>query len=65
MITGVLLILLSEAILLQSLPIGIWLMVFFIGNAIYFPLVEEKGLAKRFGTSIWIINLMFHDGFPA
>jgi protein-S-isoprenylcysteine O-methyltransferase Ste14 len=23
--------------------------VFFIGNAIYFPLIEEKGLEKRFG----------------
>ncbi|MGD9372173.1 MAG: hypothetical protein PVF14_12190, partial [Desulfobacterales bacterium] len=34
---------------LKSLPIAIWLVVFFVGNAIYFPLVEEKGLEKRFG----------------
>ena len=50
MITGVLLILFSEAMLLQSWPIAVWMMVFFIGNAIYFPLVEEKGLEKRFGN---------------
>jgi protein-S-isoprenylcysteine O-methyltransferase Ste14 len=49
MITGVLLMLLAEAILFQSLPIATWMTVFFIGNAIYFPLIEEKGLEKRFG----------------
>jgi protein-S-isoprenylcysteine O-methyltransferase Ste14 len=49
MITGALLILLAEAILFQSLPIATWMTVFFIGNAIYFPLIEEKGLEKRFG----------------
>jgi protein-S-isoprenylcysteine O-methyltransferase Ste14 len=50
MITGVLLMLSAEALLLQSWPVGIWMMVFFIGNAIYFPLIEEKGLEKRFGN---------------
>ncbi len=50
MITGVLLILLAEAILLQSWPIAVWMIIFFIGNAIYFPLVEEKGLERRFGN---------------
>jgi protein-S-isoprenylcysteine O-methyltransferase Ste14 len=50
MITGVLLILFAEAILLQSWPIAVWMMVFFIGNAIYFPLIEEKGMEKRFGN---------------
>jgi len=49
MITGALLILLAEAILFQSLPIATWMTVFFIGNAIYFPLIEEKGFEKRFG----------------
>ena len=49
MITGALLMLLAEAILFQSLPIATWMTVFFIGNAIYFPLVEEKGLEQRFG----------------
>jgi protein-S-isoprenylcysteine O-methyltransferase Ste14 len=50
MITGVLLMLSAEALLLQSWLVGIWMMFFFIGNAIYFPLVEEKGLEKRFGN---------------
>ena len=25
--------------------------VFFLGNAVYFPLVEEKGLEERFGQA--------------
>lgn len=49
MITGVLLMLLAEAMLFRSWPIGLWMGIFFVANAIYFPLVEEKGLAKRFG----------------
>ena len=49
MIIGVLLLLTAEALMLQSWPIAGWMIVFFIGNAIYFPLVEEKGLEKRFG----------------
>ncbi|MBT8405917.1 MAG: isoprenylcysteine carboxylmethyltransferase family protein [Deltaproteobacteria bacterium] len=50
MITGVLILLFAEAILLQSWPIAAWMIVFFIGNAIYLPLVEERGLEKRFGN---------------
>ncbi|MBN1384384.1 MAG: isoprenylcysteine carboxylmethyltransferase family protein [Elusimicrobia bacterium] len=49
MITGVLLILLAESILLKSWQIAVWTAVFFIGNSIYFPLSEEKDLEKRFG----------------
>ena len=49
MIISVLFMLLAEALLFHSWPIAAWLMVFFIGNSIYFPLVEEKSLEKRFG----------------
>ena len=49
MIIGVLLMLTAEAILLQSWPVAMWTIVFFIGNALYFPLVEERGLERRFG----------------
>jgi protein-S-isoprenylcysteine O-methyltransferase Ste14 len=49
MIIGTLLMLLAEAMLLRSWPIGAWMVVFFIGNSIYFPLIEEKGLENRFG----------------
>ena len=49
MITGVVLILASEALMLSSLAIGIWAVVFLIINMFYFPLSEEPGLRKRFG----------------
>ena len=49
MITGALLLLLAEALFLRSWFIGAWMLLFFAGNAIYFPFVEEKGLEKRFG----------------
>jgi protein-S-isoprenylcysteine O-methyltransferase Ste14 len=49
MITGALLLLLSEALLFHSWPIAAWMILFFVGNVIYFPFVEEKGLEKRFG----------------
>jgi protein-S-isoprenylcysteine O-methyltransferase Ste14 len=49
MITGALLILLAEALLFQSWPIAVWMVFFFIGNTIYFWLIEEKALEKRFG----------------
>lgn len=51
MITGALLMLSALATFFQSWPIAIWMIIFFIGNAIYFPLIEEKGLEKRFGTA--------------
>jgi protein-S-isoprenylcysteine O-methyltransferase Ste14 len=49
MITGVVLMLVAEALLLRSWPIAGWALLFFAGNCLYFPLVEEKGLEKRFG----------------
>ncbi len=49
MITSVLLMLAAEALIFQSWPIAVWLGLFFAGNAVYFPWVEEKGLRRRFG----------------
>ncbi len=49
MITSVLFMLLGEALVLQSWPIGWWGLFFFAANSIYFPLSEEKGLERRFG----------------
>ena len=51
MITGVLFLLFAEAMLLGSWPLLAWMGVFFLGNAVYFPLVEEKGLERRFGQA--------------
>ena len=64
MILGVLLLLFAEAILLQSWPIAVWMTVFFIGNAIYFPLVEEKGLEKRFGNEYRIYKAQVPRWIP-
>ena len=49
MITGVLLMLAAEALLWRSWALALWGVVFFLGNALYFPLVEERGLVRRFG----------------
>lgn len=51
MISSVLMMLAAEALLLSSWPIVAWLLVFFLGNALYFPMVEEKGLRQRFGAA--------------
>jgi protein-S-isoprenylcysteine O-methyltransferase Ste14 len=49
MITGVGLILLGEAALFGSLRVLAWTVAFGALNAIWFPLVEEPGLERRFG----------------
>jgi protein-S-isoprenylcysteine O-methyltransferase Ste14 len=51
MITGVVSVLSGEALVLQSPGLLIWAATFLVFNAIYFPLIEEPGLAKRFGSS--------------
>ncbi len=50
MITGVILVLLGESLLFNSWLVFLWTSVFLIGNMIYFPYVEEKGLVARFGN---------------
>jgi protein-S-isoprenylcysteine O-methyltransferase Ste14 len=57
MITGVLLMLMAEAMLFQSWPLAVWMIVFFIGNALYFPFIEEKGLEKRFGDDYRVYKI--------
>ena len=49
MITSVLMMVLANSILLSSWAIFSIFILFFVGNMIYFPLFEEKGLIKRFG----------------
>lgn len=49
MIAGVFLVLLGEAVLAASLPLLGWFAAFVVVNAVYIPLAEEPGLAKRFG----------------
>ena len=38
-----------EVFLFHSWPLAIWVGLFFLIHAIYFPLYEEKGLEERFG----------------
>ncbi len=50
MISGVLFILLGEAAALGSLGVLVWFAAVFAVNATYIPLVEERGLVRRFGA---------------
>lgn len=58
MIIGVIIILLGEALVFNSWIILAWALVFFLANLIYIPLIEEKGLLKRFGQEY--INYKLH-----
>ena len=49
MISGVLAVLLGEALLLGSPGLAIWFAAVLLLNALYLPLVEEPGLVRRFG----------------
>ena len=60
MITGVLLVILAEALFFQSWLLAGWLVLFFLANAIYFPLVEERGLENRFGDEY----LLYRNNVP-
>jgi protein-S-isoprenylcysteine O-methyltransferase Ste14 len=50
MISGVLCVLLGEALLFTSTALLAWAALFLAINAIWFPLVEEPGLRQRFGA---------------
>jgi protein-S-isoprenylcysteine O-methyltransferase Ste14 len=50
MISGVLCLLLGEAVLLGSPPLLAWFGGVFAVNAVYLPFVEEPGLVRRFGA---------------
>lgn len=47
MISGVLAMLLAQAVVFRSWPRALWMALFFLAN--YFRLSEEKGLERRFG----------------
>lgn len=50
MISGVILVLVGEALFLLSLPHALWALTFFAINAVYIPLIEEPQLRHRFGV---------------
>lgn len=49
MISGVLFVLLAEALVTGSRRVLVWFGLFLVMNLVYIPLFEEAGLAKRFG----------------
>jgi protein-S-isoprenylcysteine O-methyltransferase Ste14 len=51
MISGVIFILFSEALVLSSLPHGVWAAAFLVLNLLYIPLIEEPQLERRFGDA--------------
>ena len=51
MITGVFTILAGEALALGSWRLALWALTFFVFNHLYFMIVEEPGLERRFGDS--------------
>lgn len=51
MISGVILILVGEAVLLHSPALGAWALTFFALNAVVIPLIEEPQLRDRFGEA--------------
>ena len=51
MIIGVLTVLLGESIAILSIKIGLWALIFFIINHVYFKIYEEPILERRFGES--------------
>jgi protein-S-isoprenylcysteine O-methyltransferase Ste14 len=51
MITGVFAILLGEAAFFRAWPLLAWFAVFVLVNSVYMPVVEEPGLARRFGPA--------------
>ncbi len=50
MITGVLLMLGGESLVLGSWPVAGWMLGFFLLNSLYFVLVEEPGLERQLGN---------------
>lgn len=49
MISGVVALVLGEALLLGSIPLLLYALLVFAINAVYIPLYEEPGLRRRFG----------------
>lgn len=51
MVCGISVVLLGEEILLGSLPLLFWVVIWILSNMAYTPLIEEPELTKRFGDS--------------
>ena len=65
MISGVFGILAGEGLLFGSIVILMWFGIFVVLNLFYIPLVEEKGLLRRFGDEYRRTYNMCRAGSPA
>lgn len=68
MITGVICVLVSEALILNSINLLYWAVLFFLINCVYFKVFEEKQLVRNFGNEyleyrkkvpMWIPKITF------
>jgi hypothetical protein len=51
MLEGVFLVFTGESVMVGSIALAVWTLVFVVGNLLYIPLVEEPQLAERFGDT--------------
>ncbi len=51
MLVGVNLVLAAEALIFGSIPVLVWLLVFFVINTVYFARHEEPALERRYGET--------------
>lgn len=64
MITSVVLMLLGEALFWRSIPVAVWSGLFILINHLYFILVEEPGLERRFGDDYRAYKKQVPRWFP-
>jgi len=65
MIIGAQLLLVCEALALGSWPIAVWAALFFLGNALYFPLIEERRLEARFSEDYLVYKANVRRWVPS
>jgi protein-S-isoprenylcysteine O-methyltransferase Ste14 len=64
MISGVLFVLIGEALLLPSFPVLIWAGCFFVINTIFFLVYEEPALERKFGDDYKLYKKHVSRWFP-
>lgn len=64
MISGVLVVLLGETLLLGSPPLLVWFLIALVVNLVYIPLLEEPGLEARFGDDYRLYRQHVPRWFP-
>ncbi len=63
-ITGAIMVLVGESILMESIAIGVWVLIFFVVNHLWLLFWEEPGLIQRFGEDYKIYMKDVPRWFP-